>query len=1673
MLCSLKNMDLTSDGDEHTESPNTKRIVPLEEFLHTDPSAELLFETPPPDVVSSVTECFEQFTNTFEKRRDASFHNLLLDSDSGESLFLTQAVTSAGRTVRRRRSKNRSESISDNDSDEESEGNTRRGPSNEATECEEETGGHQQHTALPKGGEKRRRFDLWSIRPKRALFPFIMKSKRQQVLTRQKHQILENSEIGGFLKCIKKTKEGYTNTGVALSSWMLESELTDNSEVDERHSDHEVTVVDRDVFVPGFHLKGKQIWCPQSVMERRKAVMPSSQYPDMLQPIEHVDNEKHVKNTTKKNVKRKRKASSKLKNTSHLPRSQNNSKKCSRSKKKPKAAARKRSVGSSKSDSVRLLKECQEQQHKNHETSEVLASCSDSELSDSAHLRQPHLQQIVWSFENSADEASDGGDLWVIEETQTLNSVDAVTEEATNMMQEGEVMSSAQSNFCSPPHGGDISIHNDTHYTDGSLVSYMPLDNVIGVKKTNKLNTFVNAEVAMHASSTKHSETSQISVEPHTKLLSEISCQSKRRTKLSMSQKDIEVTHVEESTEMQPAPECLPLADEPIRDVSSSSCKHAVVGRKRATVEMPMETEDSPVFGLSFLKRKSQKKKEMGATVKCLDLMQCDTNVHVSQKVSYVSQADDMTGLSTAHRCRRESCEVEGKGVNEKQMAASVSQSGETADFLEITSNLSVMTDSTVIPKVKKKKIRKHKIHEQQDAGLDSGIHSVEDVQSVQYTGLNQSESKTTELSSKKKKKKKDKQRNGTTYAEKSNAINNSSNDTLDFIADRPADLRVNDLINFSKTNELEQNSEENTGSPSVITLNSVKKKKRKKKDLCKQYESIDLDLDASSVSMLDEVTMLRVLAQQESTTEKVTEERLYDDRAIEHLESNSAGGLSVAKRKKKSQNASNSFQGDDIRLEKAVSESQSGNTVELLEKSNLSQVKQKKKKKHKVKEQENAELDPDTQNVENIHSVESETSMLPSRRTKKKKKDTMISPSKESLDHIDQRPPEMRANYLVQSYEAIEIHPLEHIETSEEIAGSPSVTRLKSLKKRKKKHRSEKHRCESVHLDPDVSSLSLFDDVTGLRKVALEEDGPTMQEIIEERQCLKSNTAGILSVTKCKKKSQNGSSLSQGEDIIRLEKNVSDSPSGNTAELLEKTSNLSVVLDTTVITQVKQKKKKKHKVKEQENAELDSDTQNVENVHSVESETSMLPSRRTKKKRKEKVIEMTIHEKGKNATISPSNENLNCILDRSPELRVNDLVHPSEAIEIHHLEHIWKSKKITECPSLSVTKLKTMKKTTKKRDGSDSVDLNVDMCSVSWFDVNGQAEDRSTTQEMIEERPSDLTEHLESYTTAKLYLAKHKKQRERAHFTINDNSDLSCSVAQQEDTETLVRPKKRKKKRNSDGIELTSEFTETEALFENSQRQVSKPPGTMSKKTKRKIREEIEEPDQSQISVQNDTGGLETVLTKRTDTVIQQNNAERQVSTTSLGDSEASRDRKKRRKKDTGNNIPRNQSTDSPTEVNQDDASKSSEKERQRTRCNDIGCIETEYNANIVQSQRKQDTKNENSLKGEFKGATGIGDHSGSQTDDEMGKRRKKRKRRKESASTSKLFNPQWRSSMEGRHSEIYRTLQSEDRSHKNFIIEDMIELKSKWFINEVFSRNELEVQEKGLEKVTNCLYL
>ncbi|KAA0716306.1 hypothetical protein E1301_Tti001741 [Triplophysa tibetana] len=187
-----------------------------------------------------------------EKRRHASGDELSSDIDSGESLFITQCAATKRKKVIRRKPAARSRSVSGI-------------KTKEKEECTPEDflkkwnflGGFmitpkKHYTKLISIGPRKR------FRPMKAIFPFLLKSQKQQHLSLQKHQVLENSEIGGFFKCIKKMhkSKGSPNT----------LEFVPSDDLDEETSDHEVTVVNKACFVLN---KIKQKWPTQSILERR------------------------------------------------------------------------------------------------------------------------------------------------------------------------------------------------------------------------------------------------------------------------------------------------------------------------------------------------------------------------------------------------------------------------------------------------------------------------------------------------------------------------------------------------------------------------------------------------------------------------------------------------------------------------------------------------------------------------------------------------------------------------------------------------------------------------------------------------------------------------------------------------------------------------------------------------------------------------------------------------------------------------------------------------------------------------------------------------------------------------------------------------------------------------------------------------------------------------------------------------------------------------------------------------------------------------------------------------------------------------------------------------------------------------------------------------------------
>ncbi len=1198
--------------------------------------------------------------------------------------------------------------------------------------------------------------------------------------------------------------------------------------------------------------------------------------------------------------------------------------------------------------------------------------------SDVVEQTEAELNYAEHSYSVQCAENSDGDHLSVIEDRQR-NSVEAVTEPAVEhedgLTSDNNPLN--KSNSLLPPQGGDISIQNDIQQTEtdfGSEDLFRPLDSQ--KHKNNQIHKAPSITANMEESDqdsdvtqiesegqfvsifgpgtprwcdgdrhayensdsdetqietegksvsvfgpgtpnkrfttqdmngTKHPESQETDQSPvglNAELLSrkEEKCNNKKRKAVSRSHKDSEVTDVEETMNVQPSSKHLPLADEPLKEVYSISSERLSLSKRRTMKEMETDHQETPLFkngGLSFIKRK--RKEKFGAT----NFIQCDTNVDVSSE----SPVDNITGVKTTPRENEKLHKVKNRVTNEEQREASVLHLEETSAILE-ESVLSTVADNGVITKVKRKKKKMYKLKEHEDVEPSVENQSVE---TVQFSG-----SQTAELTSKitKKKKRKDKERTKMAYVEENSATDIPSNETFDF--DRPAELRVNDQSSeVPETNQPEhlQTSEEITRCPmtNVTTLKSVKKKKKKKRNETEEPEYESVDLDVSYMSQFDYVD--GVVEQQ------VIEERPSYDNTAEHLEGNTPHILKAAKRKKKSQNASSSSD-DIIGLEKQASGLQSESTEERLEK--------KTKKKQKLKERKNAKLASDIgDDVQLFQHSESPTTDVLSRKTKKKRanKDrerTTDSSSNEILDHMDDRPSEMRGNNVIQSIEATKTNQFEHLQTSEEITRcpSPSVTKLSPEKKKKKKRdRSEKQQYESIDVNLDASQLDV---VSGLMAQKMIEGRPSDGSAVEH---LEGNAAHMLKVAKRKKKSQNASSPSQVDDIIGLENTVSDLQSENTTEHVEK-MNSPVISDSTFTS--KQKKKKKHKLKEQEEAEPGAD-----DVHSVEmdqfseSQTAEMTPKRTKKKRKDKERTKTAHVEDNSVTDFLSNET-------------------SEAPETEQPEHIQTSEEITGLKS--VRKKKKKKKNGSEESQCESVDFALDVNSVSQFN---NVTDRSTTQETVEERPSDVVEQ----TEAELNDTKHKKKRKLSSLSVNNSSEFSSSDAQMQ--ETVAPERKRKKKRNSEHItnagggELTLESSDHTVPFEKSQSPMLKSLEKITKKSKRKKNKEMNE---SINHIPDDSAELETVQTTRTDSIIQHNNADRQANIIiSLGDSADIRKKKKKRKNDIENNITEismSQNTDSATA----DTPKRAEKQRQR--CRDrAASVQTECNANnFLHSHRKHD---------------------------------------------------------------------------------------------------------------------
>ncbi|XP_066515366.1 phoenix [Hoplias malabaricus] len=243
------------------------------------------FESPSTEVVNTISEFVETAVNdgnasSVEQPSQTS------DSDSGESLFLTQNVSPMLRTIERLHTSERAELEADDedegDYNKEDQASTverpdtlsRKDTDNELSNDAIFDGNRELLAKLVKGGRssKPRKRRPAPPRPKRIEFPFMQESNLGQP-TIHKNQALVNSEIGGFFKCMRKINTVAEVPRRELEPYyypMLEDDYSETCSTEEHDDDDDddddddVKVVDAGCFISKAYRLRKQHWLPST-----------------------------------------------------------------------------------------------------------------------------------------------------------------------------------------------------------------------------------------------------------------------------------------------------------------------------------------------------------------------------------------------------------------------------------------------------------------------------------------------------------------------------------------------------------------------------------------------------------------------------------------------------------------------------------------------------------------------------------------------------------------------------------------------------------------------------------------------------------------------------------------------------------------------------------------------------------------------------------------------------------------------------------------------------------------------------------------------------------------------------------------------------------------------------------------------------------------------------------------------------------------------------------------------------------------------------------------------------------------------------------------------------------------------------------------------------------------
>ncbi|KAK2879753.1 eukaryotic translation initiation factor 5B-like [Channa argus] len=209
-------------------------------------SCHLVLKTSPPEYVQKISRYLESTAG------QSTPDTVLIcpveeESDSGDSLFITQKLPEAVRTGRRHYYSSRSAPVSPRDLE----------------ENEEDTSSSASHEEFKTDKKRARK----KFRPPKYIFPFLKGTKRKPTCTLsvQQNTSLHNATMGGFFKCVRELWQGYErehDLGSSLPTLDKDGELISplSEEQEEESEDEDIKVVEKKCFVAPSKAKCSQPW---------------------------------------------------------------------------------------------------------------------------------------------------------------------------------------------------------------------------------------------------------------------------------------------------------------------------------------------------------------------------------------------------------------------------------------------------------------------------------------------------------------------------------------------------------------------------------------------------------------------------------------------------------------------------------------------------------------------------------------------------------------------------------------------------------------------------------------------------------------------------------------------------------------------------------------------------------------------------------------------------------------------------------------------------------------------------------------------------------------------------------------------------------------------------------------------------------------------------------------------------------------------------------------------------------------------------------------------------------------------------------------------------------------------------------------------------------------------